>query len=549
MPKQLAAAERVPLWFERYHWFLSSSGDLVVSPKDAGQADVLLTKFANLNEDVAVLCDAPGAWPTLVKPRVSTIGPPAIAATGGTGGTTTSTTTPLVPPRGVAGDPRPETFGRVAMSMASLREAGAAAVCRSTGWAQKAQSRAWYCHAAALTKLPPGCGGRPLPQGQWFAAPDARGRLDAFSLQLCVALVALCDADQPVPARPTDTVQVEPPVAAGSAATTPVAAAASKTSPATAPMDRRDSSTAFDRATSTASSATASASSPSFGGGSNSKSGAPNANAPRESETAQRHRDKKAKLILKKYGEQDDEDRAVALQLLGNKKSKAQELVEAQRARPPQPQPQPPQPSENDSAAVVTPDGSAAAAASDSAAPDGAPTPSGATATAAPPRRARNANVEDAVKNLADKVGGAAAEVPRMRYLGREAAGRGGDDGDEQSQQQQQPASGTVRHVVPVCVPVLTMPTNKCRVLIVPGGEKRGELAKEVLRAFVAPMAAHAAAAWGDAALGAAIAKIALDDVLQQLPQTAKVQTPFRASMIPASATTTTSAAPAAQDK
>ena len=115
---------RQTLWFEKFNWFVTSENCLVLQAKDATQAEMLISKYM-LPGDAFVHADVAQAPVTLVKP----------------------------PP----GDYR-------AVPSYSLTQAGAAVMCRSSAWTSRAVTSAWWTTpdcvskiaALAGDKLPPG---------------------------------------------------------------------------------------------------------------------------------------------------------------------------------------------------------------------------------------------------------------------------------------------------------------------------------------------------------------------------------------------------------
>ena len=103
---------RTPLWFEKFHWFITSENCLVISARDASQADLLVRRYI-APRDAFVHADLPGAPVTVVK------APPTRDGGGGGGG-------------GVSGG-----GGGVGwcggVPPLSLAQAGAACLCRRLG--------------------------------------------------------------------------------------------------------------------------------------------------------------------------------------------------------------------------------------------------------------------------------------------------------------------------------------------------------------------------------------------------------------------------------
>eukprot|EP00597_Dinobryon_sp_UTEXLB2267_P000713 CAMPEP_0170070728 /NCGR_PEP_ID=MMETSP0019_2-20121128/8909_1 /TAXON_ID=98059 /ORGANISM="Dinobryon sp., Strain UTEXLB2267" /LENGTH=571 /DNA_ID=CAMNT_0010279075 /DNA_START=348 /DNA_END=2060 /DNA_ORIENTATION=+ len=99
---------RTPLWFEKFLWFLSSEGFLVLAARDLPQGQLLVRRFLR-PADVYVHADQPGAPVCVVRAR-----------------------------RGV-------------VSPLAVQEAGALVVCRSSAWAGKLLCSAWWAAAGQVS--------------------------------------------------------------------------------------------------------------------------------------------------------------------------------------------------------------------------------------------------------------------------------------------------------------------------------------------------------------------------------------------------------------
>lgn len=115
---------RQTLWFEKFHWFITSENCLVIQAKDATQAEMIIARYM-LPGDAFVHADVPQAPVTVVKP----------------------------PP---GGDVR-------AVPAYSLVQAGAAVMCRSGAWTSRAVKSAWWTTADRVSKISPVAGDRLLP--------------------------------------------------------------------------------------------------------------------------------------------------------------------------------------------------------------------------------------------------------------------------------------------------------------------------------------------------------------------------------------------------
>ena len=111
--KQVLRPVRQPFWFEKFTWFLSSDGYLVVGGRDAQQRDTLYTRYMKKG-DVFIHADLDGAIPLIVKNKA-----------------------------GMTDAPIPPT---------TLSQAGNLSVATSSTWDSKAMMSAWWVKAEAVTK-------------------------------------------------------------------------------------------------------------------------------------------------------------------------------------------------------------------------------------------------------------------------------------------------------------------------------------------------------------------------------------------------------------
>ncbi|GLI62598.1 hypothetical protein VaNZ11_005137 [Volvox africanus] len=105
---------RKPMWFERFHWFVSSENYLVVSGRDAQQNELLVKRYFRKG-DVYVHAELHGASSTIIK-NLAPDQP--------------------VPPL-------------------TLQQAGCACVCRSRAWDSKIVTSAWWVHHHQVSKTAP----------------------------------------------------------------------------------------------------------------------------------------------------------------------------------------------------------------------------------------------------------------------------------------------------------------------------------------------------------------------------------------------------------
>lgn len=111
--KQVLRPVRQLFWFEKFIWFLSSDGYLVVGGRDAQQRDTLYLRYLK-NGDVFVHADLEGAMPFIIKNRT-----------------------------GMTDAPIPPT---------TLSQAGNLSVSTSSAWESKAVMSAWWVKAESVTK-------------------------------------------------------------------------------------------------------------------------------------------------------------------------------------------------------------------------------------------------------------------------------------------------------------------------------------------------------------------------------------------------------------
>lgn len=121
---------RQTLWFEKFNWFITTENCLVLQAKDATQADMIMSRYM-LPGDAFVHADVPQAPVTLVKP--------------------------------------PAGSKVRAVPAYSLVQAGAAVMCRSSAWNSRAVKSAWWTTAEKVSKISPVAGDR-LPPGEAYVA-------------------------------------------------------------------------------------------------------------------------------------------------------------------------------------------------------------------------------------------------------------------------------------------------------------------------------------------------------------------------------------------
>lgn len=114
--KQILRPVRRQLWFEKFHFFISSDGHLVLGGKDAQQNEILYKRYLKKG-DVYVHADLHGAASVVIKNKPGHLGDP-------------------IPP-------------------STLTQAGSFAVATSSAWDSKAVMSAWWVHPKQVSKTAP----------------------------------------------------------------------------------------------------------------------------------------------------------------------------------------------------------------------------------------------------------------------------------------------------------------------------------------------------------------------------------------------------------
>eukprot|EP01012_Entosiphon_sulcatum_P056212 TRINITY_DN794_c0_g1_i1.p1 TRINITY_DN794_c0_g1~~TRINITY_DN794_c0_g1_i1.p1 ORF type:complete len:1158 (-),score=237.40 TRINITY_DN794_c0_g1_i1:1156-4629(-) len=115
---------RKPLWFEKFHWFITSENYLVISGRDAQQNELLVKRYLRPG-DLYVHADLHGASSCVIKnPSGQTVPP------------------------------------------TSLAQAGTMTVCRSSAWDNKVVTSAWWVYHNQVSKTAPS--GEYLPTGSFM---------------------------------------------------------------------------------------------------------------------------------------------------------------------------------------------------------------------------------------------------------------------------------------------------------------------------------------------------------------------------------------------
>ncbi|KPA77607.1 hypothetical protein ABB37_06972 [Leptomonas pyrrhocoris] len=126
--KKVIVKERQRNWWEKFFWFRTSAGDLVLRGKDVESTELLLRRVKQLG-DFFVQCEVDGSLPCLVRPM-------ARLWHGGGG------VTPSASAAAAAAQP---------IAAASLCEAGAWCVALSGAWESKQTTGAWWIYASQVT--------------------------------------------------------------------------------------------------------------------------------------------------------------------------------------------------------------------------------------------------------------------------------------------------------------------------------------------------------------------------------------------------------------
>ncbi|KAK7756631.1 hypothetical protein SLS62_001468 [Diatrype stigma] len=138
---------RKQMWFEKFTWFISSDGYLVLGGKDASQNEMLYRRYLRKG-DIYVHADLHGAPSVIIKNNPSTPDAP-------------------IPP-------------------STLSQAGSLAVCASSAWDSKAMMAAWWVNADQVSKAAPT--GEYLPTGS-FMVRDKKNFLPPTQLLLGFAII------------------------------------------------------------------------------------------------------------------------------------------------------------------------------------------------------------------------------------------------------------------------------------------------------------------------------------------------------------------------
>lgn len=155
--KDILRPVRKQQWFEKFIYFISSDGYLVLGGKDAQQNEIIYRKYLRKG-DIYVHADLKGAIPMVIKNNPNTPDAP-------------------IPP-------------------STLSQAGHLSVCTSEAWDSKAVMSAWWVVADQVSKM--GHGGEYLPAGLF----DIKGKKEFLPpAQLIVGLASMFEISEESKAR------------------------------------------------------------------------------------------------------------------------------------------------------------------------------------------------------------------------------------------------------------------------------------------------------------------------------------------------------------
>ncbi|XP_955164.1 uncharacterized protein TA04725 [Theileria annulata] len=147
-------------WFEKFYWFITSQGYLVLAGRDALQNELLVKKYLT-NGDLYFHADIHGASSVILKTN-STSNNNTFNLSNSTNTATTSTTGTTT----TSLDNENSNVEDVSKRLKeSIDEAGNFAVCLSTAWNEKFSVQSWWVYWHQVSKTPPT--GEYVPQGSF----------------------------------------------------------------------------------------------------------------------------------------------------------------------------------------------------------------------------------------------------------------------------------------------------------------------------------------------------------------------------------------------
>lgn len=141
------------MWFEKFHWFLTSDGVLVMGGRDAHQNETLFKKFLRKG-DAYMHADVHGAPTCIVR------------------------------------NPFPKTGTARAIPAESMRQAGTFCVCKSSAWSSKIVTSAWWVESHQVSRTAPT--GEYLPTGS-FMIRGKKNYLQANRLEMSFGYIFKID--------------------------------------------------------------------------------------------------------------------------------------------------------------------------------------------------------------------------------------------------------------------------------------------------------------------------------------------------------------------
>ncbi|KAJ0391869.1 hypothetical protein P43SY_011914 [Pythium insidiosum] len=161
MKRHTIYQRRKTLWFEKFHWFLSSEQYLVIAGKDAHQNELLVKRYLRKG-DVYVHADLHGAATCIVRNRVT--------------------------PNASSGASDAERYPPI--PVATLEQAGCMSVCRSNAWTNQVIAGAYWVHADQVSKTAPA--GEYLTTGS-FMIRGKKNYINPSRLEMGLAIVFRLD--------------------------------------------------------------------------------------------------------------------------------------------------------------------------------------------------------------------------------------------------------------------------------------------------------------------------------------------------------------------
>lgn len=128
--KKKLIVERKRGWWEKFNWFRTSTGDVALQGKDQQTTEILVRRIMQLG-DLFVHCDAPHAFPCLLRPSKIIFGDSEIGA--------------------VLHSEKKDANNSSLVLSQSLEEVGGWCISRSGAWQRKQVTSAWWIYASQIT--------------------------------------------------------------------------------------------------------------------------------------------------------------------------------------------------------------------------------------------------------------------------------------------------------------------------------------------------------------------------------------------------------------